>query len=149
MLENALYLPRQLSNSSLRAISLHENVANIILRSLEQKHSHESRVTKRLPVATSRLDKIIGSRVTIHNGGIESPKWKSDGLFVTFSSIRQPQSNRQAYSRSSDRFLYSVVGTQFAVCRSCKVADKTNAPHRQIYSFSHTARFRVFFVVKI
>lgn len=59
--------PRHLSNSSLRAISLHENVANIILWSLEEKHSRESQATKRLLVGTSELDRIIRSRVTIHN----------------------------------------------------------------------------------
>lgn len=52
MFENAHHSP-QLSNSSLKAISLHENVANIILRSLEEKHSHESRATKRLLVHRS------------------------------------------------------------------------------------------------
>lgn len=53
MFENARYSLRQLLNSSLRTISLHENIANIILRSLEEKHSHESQATKRLLVGTS------------------------------------------------------------------------------------------------
>jgi len=88
MFENAHRSPRQLSNSNLRVISLHKNIANIFLRSFEVTRTKVP--TKRLLVDTSELNRII--RVTIHNMELESPNEKTMDRLLRFP--RQPQSNR-------------------------------------------------------
>jgi len=113
MFENAHRSPRQLSNSNLRVISLHENIANIFLRSFEVTRT-KAWLLKDCSLIHQSYIESSESQFTIWNGKSE---WKNDGPFVTFSS--------STAIKSVDvlvfiRFLYSVAIRCLSLMQSCR-----------------------------
>lgn len=103
----------------------------------EEKHSHESRATKRLLAGTSELDKIIGSRVTIQNVELKvRMKKRSTDCLLHFTSIRQPQSKSAGVLTRQIDFSIPLSARNSLSVAHAKSFDKTSAHHRQIHSFS-------------